>query len=111
MTALVAIGTGDSEADERAVCVDRSTDTRVADDDCDDDSSGSTTGGGNGPGGGGHGWYYIPSGRTAPAEGEKISGQGSFTPQSSSSVRGGVAPDGGEVSRGGFFSGKSSFGG
>lgn len=104
VTAIVAIS-NDGGADNRGVCVDRSTDTRVSDERCDDDSS--VTGGSSG----GYGWYYIPSGRTAPGVGEKVSGQGSYTPPASSVKRGGVAYDGGEVTRGGFFSGKSSFGG
>ena len=113
VTAIVAIS-NDGGADNRAVCVDRSTDTRVSDERCDDDSSiegGSSDSGGGSSGGGGYGWYYIPSGRTAPGVGEKTSGQGSYTPPPSSVKRGGVAYDGGEVTRGGFFSGKSSFGG
>ena len=95
----------------RARCT---TDTRVSDERCDDDSSiegGSSDSGGGSSGGGGYGWYYIPAGRTAPGVGEKTSGQGSYTPPPSSVKRGGVAYDGGEVTRGGFFSGKSSFGG
>ncbi len=104
VTAFVAIETArspgsDSEAEERAVCVDRSTDTRVSDEDCEDDDS--TV----------RGWYYIRAGRSAPAVGEKISGQGSFVPQTSSATAGGVSSEGGEVTRGGFSSGKSSFGG
>jgi hypothetical protein len=112
VTAIVAIS-NDGGADNRGVCVDRSTDTRVSDERCDDDAStgGGTSGGGGSSGGGGYGWYYIPSGRTAPGVGEKVSGQGSYTPPPSSVKRGGVAYDGGEVTRGGFFSGKSSFGG
>lgn len=99
--AVTAFAAVDSRADERGVCVDRASQTRVADDECDDDTSS-----------GGHGWYYIPSGRQAPAEGERISGQGSFTaPTNSSFSKGGVSADGGPVTRGGFFSGSSSFGG
>lgn len=98
VTALVAGGAGD-RADERGICVDRTTDTRLADEECEDRTGSSG------------GWYYIPAGRDAPAEGEKISGQGSYSPPSSSAIKGGVASDGGEVTRGGFFSGKSSFGG
>lgn len=104
VTAFVAIETArspgsDAETEERAVCVDQNTDTRVSDDECDDE--GSTV----------RGWYYIRAGRSAPAVGERISGQGSFSPQTTSFVEGGIASDGGEVSRGGFSSGKSSFGG
>jgi hypothetical protein len=99
--ALIGFSVADSRADQRGVCVDRSSDVRVADDECDD--------GGHA---GGHGWYYIPSGRRAPAEGQPVAGQGSFTaPSDGSFTKGGVAADGGTVTRGGFFSGKSSFGG
>ncbi|MRK01485.1 hypothetical protein GEV27_08105 [Aeromicrobium sp. S22] len=101
--ALVGIGAAGSRAEERGVCVDRSSDVRVADDQCDDDSATS---------GGGYGWYYIPAGRRAPAEGQAVAGQGSFvTPTSKSFTKGGVSADGGTVTRGGFYSGKGSFGG
>lgn len=98
---LVAIGAFDSGTDQRGVCVDRATDVRVDDDVCE-----------NGAGGGAHGWYYIPSGRRAPAEGQAISGQGSYTtPRDQSFSKGGIAADGGKVTRGGFMSGHGSFGG
>ena len=98
---LVAFGAFDSGTDQRGVCVDRTTDVRVDDDVCDDSSSG-----------GAHGWYYIPNGRRAPAEGQATSGQGSFSaPTSQSFAKGGVAADGGKVTRGGFMSGHGSFGG
>lgn len=98
---LVAIGAFDSGTDQRGVCVDRATDVRVDDDVCDDNTTN-----------GAHGWYFIPSGRRAPAEGQAVSGQGSFTqPSSDSFSKGGVAADGGKVTRGGFLSGHGSFGG
>lgn len=101
--AVVAIGAFDSGTDQQGVCVEKSSNVRVDDDVCDDEG---TTGGGT------HGWYYIPSGRRAPAEGQKISGQGSFSaPSGQSFSKGGVSADGGEVTRGGFLSGKGTFGG
>jgi hypothetical protein len=96
---LVAFGAFDSGTDERGVCVDRTSDVRVDDDQCDD-----TTGGV-------HGWYYIPAGNRAPSVGQAVSGQGSFATPSGSFAKGGVAADGGEVTRGGFLSGKGTFGG
>lgn len=101
--ALVGFGAGaaGSRAEERGVCVDRTTDVRVSDEECDDDTTS-----------GGHGWYYIPAGRRAPAEGQAISGQGSYVaPSNGSFTKGGVSADGGNVTRGGFYSGKGSFGG
>jgi hypothetical protein len=98
---VVAFGAFDSGTDQQGVCVDRTTDVRVDDDVCDDDGTG-----------GSHGWYYIPSGSRAPAEGQAISGQGSFSePRGQSFTKGGVAADGGKVTRGGFLSGHGSFGG
>lgn len=99
LAAIVGFSSGGS--DQRGVCVDKSTDVRVDDDVCEDESTG-----------GGHGWYYIPAGRRAPALGQAVSGQGSFSaPRSDSFSKGGVAADGGEVTRGGFRSGNGSFGG
>lgn len=98
---VVAFGAFDSGTDQQGVCVDRTTDVRVDDDVCDDNGTG-----------GSHGWYYIPSGSRAPAEGQAISGQGSFSePRGQSFTKGGVAADGGKVTRGGFLSGHGSFGG
>lgn len=99
----IAIGSFSSGADQRGVCVERSSNVRVDDDRCDDDR---TTGGG-----GGYGWYYIANGRNAPAIGGTTSGQGSFATPSGSFDKGGVAADGGKVTRGGFLSGHGSFGG
>lgn len=99
---LVAIGAFNSGTDQQGVCVDKTTNVRVDDDECDDNHSN----------GGVHGWYFIPSGRRAPALGQAVSGQGSFTtPRGDSFSKGGVAADGGKVTRGGFFSGHGSFGG
>jgi hypothetical protein len=97
---LIAVGSLSSGADERGVCVDRTSNVRVDDDVCDDDTSSGT-----------HGWYYIPAGRRAPAEGQSTSGQGSFVTPSGSFDKGGVSSDGGKVTRGGFLSGHGSFGG
>lgn len=98
---LVAVGAFSSGTDQRGVCVDKTTNVRVDDDVCDNNTSS-----------GAHSWYYIPSGRRAPAEGQAVSGQGSFTaPRNDSFTRGGVAADGGKVTRGGFMSGHGSFGG
>jgi hypothetical protein len=96
----MAVGSLSSRTDERGVCVDRTSNVRVDDDVCDD----STTGGS-------HGWYYIPSGRRAPAVGDATRGQGSFATPSGSFDKGGVSSDGGKVTRGGFLSGHGSFGG
>jgi hypothetical protein len=97
----IAFGAFDSGTDQRGVCVDRTSDVRVDDEVCEERS-----------GSGGAGWYYIPSGSRAPAEGQRVSGQGSFVaPRGDSFVKGGVAADGGKVTRGGFGSGNGSFGG
>lgn len=98
---VVGFAAVDNGSDQHGVCVDRATDQRVDDDECDDRSYG-----------GGYGWYFIPVGNRAPAVGQPISGQGSFTtPTSGSFARGGVAADGGTVTRGGFRSGSGGFGG
>ncbi|GAA1822666.1 tRNA-dihydrouridine synthase [Planosporangium flavigriseum] len=84
-----------------AVCVDPQTQQRIDDDYCDDDTHYHSGGG----------WYFIRSGRSYPAKGQKVSG-GSFSrPGGGSTVKyGGVAAQGGpvvkadsgSVSRGGF---------
>lgn len=96
----IAIGSFGGGSDQQGVCVDKTSNVRVDDDDCDDGSAG-----------GSHGWYYIPNGSRAPAVGQSTSGQGSFATPSGSFAKGGVAADGGKVTRGGFFSGHGSFGG
>ena len=101
---LVATLSGCSDSAEEdydygAVCADRQTQVRVDDDLCDDD-------------GGFHGWYYIPTGSRAQPVGEGVSG-GSFDspPSDEQAYRGGVPPEGGEVSRGGFGGESESVGG
>lgn len=105
-------GSSDDESDDEpgdgyaAVCVDQGG-TRVDDADCDDDG---------GTGAGGARWYYIPSGSSAPAVGQRPAGGGSFSEPDTAGfadVRGGVSPAGESVVRGGFggHGGEGSVGG
>jgi hypothetical protein len=89
----------EEEYEYGAVCVDEQTQRRVDDDRCD-------------VGDGSHGWYYIPTGSRAQPVGERVSG-GSFVPPPSGqqAYLGGVPPEGGEVSRGGFGGNSESVGG
>ena len=93
-----SVSAEEEEYDYGAVCVDQRTQVRVGDDLCDDD----------GP----HGWYYIPAGSRAQAVGERVSG-GSFNPPppGEQAYLGGVSPEGGVVSRGGFGGNSDSVGG
>lgn len=93
----------DDDHDYAGVCVDETTQRRVADDQCD---------GNHGSGfHGGRGWYFVPRGTAAPAVGAPVSG-GSFTePPRSRSWGTGFRSEGGVVTRGGFSGHGFSVGG
>ncbi len=84
---------GDGDADYGAVCADPQTHKRLADDECNGNPGHRSRGG----------WYFIPAGRPYAANGQTVS-DGSFTrPSDGSTVKyGGLSPNGGSVSRGGF---------
>lgn len=100
--AVVSIGLSgcSSSPDYAGVCVDKSSNKRVADRDCDDSHVS----------GGSHGWYYVRAGSKAPAVGSAVSG-GSFSEPSGTFAKGGVSSKGGTIARGGFGGGDGSFGG
>ena len=83
------------DADYAQVCQDRKTESRVDDDKCSDQGRSS----------GAYGWYFFNinsgSSKNVTAVGSRLTG-GSTTAPSSGSVKSGVAPKGGTVSRGGF---------
>lgn len=84
---IAALAANDEEEPtQAAVCVDKSTNQRLDDDQCDDDHYH-----------GGHGWYFIPFGYSAPRVGARVSGGSFNTPQGTSYVTGGVPRAGGAV--------------
>ena len=101
VTALLAAGLTACGAEEPedpdygAVCVNSQTQERVEDDECGDDRGG-------GGGGGLFAWYFLSRGAFAPGIGQRVGG-GTFTPPGNTTLRrGGIARDGGTVTRGGF---------
>jgi hypothetical protein len=116
VTAVVAAGlTGcASSADYAAVCVDPSTDQRVADDQCDDTDGGSSAGG---VGAGAFVWYYLAASRVVPAIGAGVSG-GTFNRSGLTGTvqRGGLPEKGGSTvksttTKGGFGGSTRGFSG
>lgn len=93
----------DDDHDYAGVCVEESTQTRIADEQCDDHRSGGYYGG--------HGWYFVPRGVAAPAIGGKVSGGSFSAPPRSQSWGTGFKADGGVVTRGGFSGHGFSVGG
>ena len=99
-----------TSADYAAVCVDPSTEQRVADDQCDDDSDYNGTGTG-------FFWYYLAARSVVPGVGSAVSG-GTFrgSTLNGSVQRGGLPTTGGSTVRssttkGGFGGTNRSFGG
>lgn len=85
--AVAANDDDDEQPTQAAVCVDRSTNERLDDDQCSDERVG----------GGGFGWYFIPFGFIAPRVGAPVSGGSFNTPRGTSYVTGGVPRQGGAV--------------
>lgn len=86
---LAVTGCSASRPDYRGVCTDRSTGTRVDDEECRHGSAGRA-------------WYYYGRGKRYPAVGQRVAG-GTFTPPSGARVvSGGASPKGGSVARGVF---------
>ena len=94
------------EADNQAVCVDRTTQERVDDDRCDRNDEANVGVGGL------FFWYFLATrgGLFFPAVGQRVSG-GSYAVPAGTHVRGGVPKAGGNVPRGGFGGGVRSSGG
>jgi hypothetical protein len=113
---------GDNDFTHSAVCVDRTTNTRMDDKSCSNlpnttaaaapTSKAKSANGVVAPvapapvGPGTFGWFYVPVGQDAPPVGSKVSPKaGSFTSPSGGSTsvqKGGVPAKGGTVSRGGL---------
>lgn len=99
---LAACSSND-EADNQAVCVDKTTQERVDDNRCDpDDEAGIGVGGL-------FFWYFLATrgGAFFPGIGQRVSG-GTFSRPPGPVVRGGVPKAGGNVPRGGFGGGTRS---
>ena len=102
---LTACSVGNDEADNQAVCVDRTTEQRVADGQCDPDDRANIGVGGI------FFWYFLATrgGAFFPAVGQRVSG-GTYSVPGGSYRRGGVPTAGGNVPRGGFGGGTRSGG-
>jgi len=94
---LAVTGCGGSRPDYRGVCTDRTTGTRVDDDQCRHGSAG-------------HAWYYYGRGLRYPAVGQRVSGGTFSLPRGATVVAGGAAVKGGLVAKG-VFGGSSRGGG
>jgi hypothetical protein len=97
---LSACAVGDDEPENQAVCVDRTTEERVPDEQCDPDDEANIGVGGI------FFWYFLATraGGFFPAVGQRVSG-GTYTVPSGTYTRGGVPRAGGNVPRGGFGGG------
>ncbi|GAB3263971.1 hypothetical protein GCM10027456_46530 [Kineosporia babensis] len=97
--AAVLTGCGNSvERDHQGVCVDKSTQKRVADDECDEDDEGARSG----YYGGTHAWRLYGSGLRFPPVGGRIAdypGSVSTLPSGHGATFGGAERNGGTVSK------------
>jgi hypothetical protein len=103
VTALLApslSACGNDEPDNQAVCVDRSTEERVPDEQCDPNDQANIGVGGI------FFWYFLATraGGFFPAVGQRVSG-GTYSVPGGTYTRGGVPRAGGNVPRGGFGGG------
>ena len=109
VTALLAPSlsacSGGDEPENQAVCVDRTTEERVPDEQCDPDDEANVGVGGI------FFWYFLATraGGFFPGVGQRVGG-GTYTPPSGTYTRGGVPRTGGSVPRGGFGGGTRSGG-
>jgi hypothetical protein len=96
---------GDDEPDNQAVCVDRTTQERVPDEQCDTGDEANVGVGGI------FFWYFLATraGAFFPAVGQRVSG-GTYSVPRGAYTRGGVPRAGGNVPRGGFGGGTRSGG-
>ena len=97
---LSACSGGGDEPENQAVCVDRTTEERVPDEQCDPDDEANIGVGGI------FFWYFLATraGGFFPAVGQRVSG-GTYTVPRGTYTRGGVPRTGGNVPRGGFGGG------
>jgi hypothetical protein len=94
-----AVGGGD-ESESQAVCVDRTTEQRVPDEQCNPNDQANVGVGGL------FFWYFLATraGSFFPGVGQRVGG-GTYTPPQGTYTRGGVPRAGGNVPRGGFGGG------
>jgi len=97
---LSACSAGDEESENQAVCVDRTTEQRVSDEQCDPDDEANVGIGGI------FFWYFLATrgGAFFPGIGQRVSG-GTYSVPRGTYTRGGVPRAGGNVPRGGFGGG------
>lgn len=97
---LSACSGGGDEPDNQAVCVDRTTEERVPDEQCDPGDEANIGVGGI------FFWYFLATraGGFFPGIGQRVSG-GTYTVPRGTYTRGGVPRAGGNVPRGGFGGG------
>ncbi len=102
---LSACSSEDEGSESQAVCVDRSTEERVADEQCDPDDEANVGVGGL------FFWYFLATrgGAFFPGIGQRVSG-GTYSTPGGTYQRGGVPAAGGNVPRGGFGGGTRSGG-
>lgn len=102
---LSACSSAEDEPENQAVCVDRSTEQRVPDEQCDPDDEANVGVGGL------FFWYFLATrgGAFFPGIGQRVSG-GTYSVPGGTYTRGGVPAAGGNVPRGGFGGGTRSGG-